>query len=131
METDNTRLENQTRRKKNEAGMREGSSVPCRRTDVTRDFTRQTQRDYFVDRISSRASGEIPLIRHLRSNLLPVAVNLGRRSIDRSIDRQMLESVNHLCINLHTAVAQRIALNLSRRFPVCEFYASICSIVGK
>lgn len=87
METDNTRLENQTRRKKNEAGMREGSSVPCRRTDVTRDFTRQTQRDYFVDRISSRASGEIPLIRHLRSNLLPVAVNLGRRSIDRSIDR--------------------------------------------
>lgn len=31
------------------------SSVPCRRTDVTRDFTRQTRRDYFVDRISSRA----------------------------------------------------------------------------
>lgn len=86
------------------------SSVPCRRTDVTRDFTRQTRRDYFVDRISSRAqeaSGEkFPwFIIFARIFIPSPSILAADRSIDRHIDRQMLESVNHLCVNLHSCCA--------------------------
>lgn len=123
METDNTRLENQTRCKKNEAG-------ECAKDHLFRvvePMSPVISHDKRRETISSRPNLSQEASREIR-HLLLVAVNLGRRSIDRSIDPQMLESVNHL-YKSKQFVAQRITLNLSQFF--LRFYMSISSIVGK
>lgn len=91
METDNTRLENQTRCKKNEA-------EECAKDHLFRvvePMSPVISHDKRRETISSRPNLSQEASREIR-HLLLVAVNLGRRSIDRSIDPQMLESVNHL-----------------------------------